>query len=71
MTFAGAIARMRTSPLRRRLHAVVHHDRIAISVDDAAERAQRVLSLYRDSFPKVFGPCAGRRVGERTPEPLS
>lgn len=62
---------LRRQLLRTRARAVVHDDRIAACLDDTAAYAQHVLAVYRTSFPSVFGPKAGRRAGERTPESMT
>lgn len=65
MSAGASFAVLLRAGLRGRARAVVHEDRVMADVDATADQANALLRRYRDVFPNVFGPCGGRRAGDR------
>jgi hypothetical protein len=66
MSGTGVFARLRSAGLRQRTRALVHEDRVMSDIDAAADQANALVQRYRDVFPNAFGPCVGRRAGDRS-----
>lgn len=66
MSGPGVFARLCSAGLRQRTRALVHEDRVMSNIDATANQANALVQRYRAVFPNAFGPCRGRRAGDRS-----